>query len=75
LSHLTGLIYRNLSPQTGTPYPVRDLPAGFDRPCDYVMNSADKQVLLVMSLSTKPCLCVDVDEKGAVLVADKFQYG
>ena len=74
-SHLIGLVYHNLSPQTGTPHPVRDLPAGSDRPCYHVMKSADKQVLLVMSLSTKPRLCVDVDEKGTVLVGDKFQYG
>ncbi len=74
-SQSAGLTYRNLSPQTDKPYPARDLPAGFDRSCYYVMKGADKQALLVMNLSTKPRPCVDVDEKGTVLVADKFQYG
>ncbi len=74
-SHFLGLAYRSLSPQPGKPHLVRDLPTGFERPCYYVMKSADKQALLVMNLSTKPRLCADTDEKGTVLVTDKFQYG
>ncbi len=65
-SHLTGLVYRNLSPQTRPPYPVRDLPAGFDRPCYYMMKIGDRQMLLAMNLSAKPRLCVDTDGDGVL---------
>jgi len=65
-SHFLGLTYRSLSPQRGKPHLARDLPTSFDRPCYYVMKSADKQVLLVMNLSTKPRLCVDTDGDGVL---------
>jgi len=63
---LFGLTYRLLSAQAGKPHAVRDLPAGFDWPCYYMMKTAGKQVLLVKNLSAKPSLCVDTRGDGVL---------
>lgn len=63
-SQLVGLAFQVLQPQLARPDDVRDLPAGFDRPCYYQVRSGDNRVRAVMNLSAQPSLCLDTDGDG-----------
>ena len=63
-SQLTGLAIQILQPLTAKPEGVRDLPEGFDRPCYYEINSGNRRIPLVLSLSERPRLCLDADGNG-----------
>jgi len=63
-SHLIGLAFQVLQPQLARPEDVRDLPAGFSRPCYYQIRSGGKRVPMVVNLSTRPSLCLDTDGDG-----------
>ena len=65
-SPLVWLALQSLQPQTAKPSGVQDLPAGFDRPCYYLMKTGGKQVLLALNLSKEPRLCVDVRGDGVL---------
>lgn len=65
-SQLVGLAVQMLQPLTVRPEGVRDLPAGFDRPCYYEIRSGARRIPLVMNLSDKPSLCLDTDGDGVL---------
>jgi hypothetical protein len=55
-----------LQPLTVKPESVRDLPAGFDRPCYYEIKSGGKQISLVVNLSGGLRLCLDTNGDGVL---------
>jgi hypothetical protein len=64
-SQLLGFAQQVLQPQAAKPEGVPDLPAGFGRPCYYLVKSAGRQVPLVVNLSEgKSCLCMDLNGDG-----------
>jgi len=65
-SQLMGLAFQMLQPQTTKPDRVRNLPAGFDRPCYYEIKSSDKRIPLVVNLSERPALCLDTNGDGVL---------
>lgn len=65
-SQLMGLAFQVLQPQLIKPDDVRDLPAGFNRPCYYQIRSGDKRVPVVVNLSGTPSLCLDTDGDGVL---------
>ena len=65
-SQLVGLAVQMLEPLPAQPEGVRDLPAGFSRPCYYEMRSGARRIPLVVNLSDKPNLCLDTDGDGVL---------
>jgi len=65
-SQLVGLAVQMLQPLTAKPEGVRDLPAGFDRPCYYEIKSGTRRIPLVVNLSDKLSLCLDTDGDGVL---------
>ncbi|MCU0913220.1 MAG: hypothetical protein MUC88_01495 [Planctomycetes bacterium] len=63
---LVTLAVQMLQPQTAPPARVRDLPAGFDRPCYYEIKSAGRRIPVVVNLSERPRLCVDTGADGVL---------
>ncbi len=69
---LIGLAVQMLPSQTARPDSVRDLPAGFERPCYYEMNSDDRRIPLVVNLSGRPALCLDTNGDGVLSQERRF---
>jgi len=63
-SQLMGLAFQFMEPLEDKPESVRDLPAGFRRPCYYEIRSEGRRVPLVVDLAGRPTLCIDTDGDG-----------
>jgi hypothetical protein len=69
---LMRLTYQVLQPRSDKPDNIRDLPAGFDRPCYYLIESAGRQIPLVLNLAHEPSLCVDRGGDGVLSKERRF---
>jgi hypothetical protein len=66
-SPLMWLVHRYVMPLANKPDGVRDLPAGFEQPRYYTLDSGDKPILMAADFSEKLVrLCVDTDGDGVL---------
>jgi len=65
-SQLMGLAFQFMEPLEDKPESVRNLPAGFRRPCYYEIRAKDRRVPLVVDLAGRPTLCIDSDGDGVL---------
>jgi len=63
-SSLMSLARQVLEPQKDRPDAVRDVPAAFQRPSYYTLQSGTRQVPVVVDLSEKLRLCLDTRGSG-----------
>jgi hypothetical protein len=64
-SQLMWLAFQSIKPLDGKPDSVQDLPAGFEQPRYYTIQSGDKPILMAADFSQRLVrLCVDTDGDG-----------